>query len=274
MNWKNLFVPVRNMNAAEARDYMAKRPSDGYQLLDVRQPGEYEQSHLPGAQLIPLTELPGRLDELQKEKPVIVYCAVGGRSKAAAQLLSGQDFAEIYNLSGGIKAWEGGTAIGPLEAGLDFFTGSENYEDGASLAYAMEDGLQIFYRTMADQSQDDGQKKLYARLAGFEERHKSRLLMEYKARHNGAALKTTEIPGIMEGGRRVAEFLEQAKSLAQSSRAIVDLAMMLETQAMDLYSRMARKSSNPETGKFFLAMADEEKTHLAFLAEALDRMVS
>ncbi len=274
MNWKNLFVPVRNMTAAEARDYMAKRQSDGYQLLDVRQPGEYEQGHLPGALLIPLKELPARLEELQKEKPVIVYCAVGGRSKAAAQLLSGKDFAEIYNLSGGIKAWDGGTAVGPLEVGLDLLTGSEDYEDGASLAYAMEDGLQIFYRTMADQSQDDEQKQLYARLAGFEDRHKSRLLEEYKERHGGVALKIKEISGIMEGGRRVDEFLQRVKALTQSRQDIVELAMMLETQALDLYSRMARKSSNPAAGKFFLGMADEEKTHLAFLAEALDKMVA
>ena len=92
---------------------MAARSSEGYQLLDVRQPGEYEAEHLPGAKLIPLKQLADGLGGLEKDKPVLVYCAVGGRSRAAAQFLSGQGFNEVYNLSGGIKKWQGVKAGGP-----------------------------------------------------------------------------------------------------------------------------------------------------------------
>ncbi|MFA6282720.1 MAG: rhodanese-like domain-containing protein, partial [Desulfurivibrionaceae bacterium] len=95
MNWKNLFVPGEDFSVVQAREYMEKHGANAYQLLDVRQPKEYEAGHLAGAKLIPLKELPGRLGELEKEKPVIVYCAVGGRSKAAAQLLAGKDFASV-----------------------------------------------------------------------------------------------------------------------------------------------------------------------------------
>ena len=105
MNWKNLFGPGKELSAAQAREYMETRGAEAYQLLDVRQPREYEAGHLAGAILIPLKELPGRLAELEKEKPVIAYCAVGGRSKAAAQFLAGKDFASVYNMAGGIKAW-------------------------------------------------------------------------------------------------------------------------------------------------------------------------
>ncbi len=58
-------------------------------LLDVRQEWEYEERHLPGALWIPLSELPDRLDQVAHDKPVLVYCRSGGRSKAGAMLLEG-----------------------------------------------------------------------------------------------------------------------------------------------------------------------------------------
>jgi len=76
MNWKNLFVPGKDLSAAQAREYMEARGADAYQLLDVRQPKEYEEGHLAGAILIPLKELPERLGELEKENPVIVHILV------------------------------------------------------------------------------------------------------------------------------------------------------------------------------------------------------
>ena len=73
MRWKQFFTPVKSLDAGQAQEFMEARPGDSYTLLDVRQPGEYEGSHLPGATLIPLPELGDRLDEISPEKPVIVY---------------------------------------------------------------------------------------------------------------------------------------------------------------------------------------------------------
>jgi len=273
MNWKNLFSPGKELSAAQAREYMEARGAEAYQLLDVRQPKEYEAGHLAGAILIPLKELPGRLAELEKEKPVIVYCAVGGRSKAASQLLAGQDFADVYNMIGGIKAWQGDQAKGPEEAGLEFFTGLEEYEDGVSLAYAMENGLQEFYRLMAEGTQDGEERQLYLRLMGFEDKHQARLLAEYRQAHGPEAMPAKGMAGLMEGGGRVQDFLARADGHLHGKRDILELAMALETQALDLYSRMGQKSAQPEVRALFLRLADEEKAHLAYLAEALDKVL-
>ncbi|MBU3937510.1 MAG: sulfurtransferase [Proteobacteria bacterium] len=274
MNWKNLFVPGEDFSVAQAKEYMEGRSADAYQLLDVRQPKEYEQGHLAGAMLIPLKELPGRLGELEKEKPVIVYCAVGGRSKAAAQLLAGKDFASVYNMAGGIKAWQGHQASGPEEAGLEFFTGQEEYEDGVSLAYAMEDGLQEFYRSMAGRVQDAEQRQLYTRLMGFEDKHKARLLAEYRQAHGPEAMPEKGVAGLMEGGGRVEDFLARVDAHLHTKRDILELAMALETQAFDLYSRMGQKSEKSEARALFLRLADEEKMHLSYLADEMDKVLS
>ncbi|VAW33655.1 Rhodanese-like domain protein, partial [hydrothermal vent metagenome] len=144
MNWKNLFIPVDNISADKVREYVKNNAAGTYQLLDVRQPGEYKTGHLAGAVLIPLKELPARLTELDSAKPTFVYCAIGGRSRAAAQLLSGQGFSTVFNMSGGIKAWDGRRAAGPESDGMELFHPDMDFADAISLAYAMEDGLQAF----------------------------------------------------------------------------------------------------------------------------------
>jgi sulfur-carrier protein adenylyltransferase/sulfurtransferase len=73
-------------------------------ILDVRQPHEREISMLPGA-LIPLNELPSRIDELDPSREVVVYCKMGGRSAKAVELLRRSGFQRVKNLAGGINAW-------------------------------------------------------------------------------------------------------------------------------------------------------------------------
>lgn len=273
MNWKKLFVPGKNLTATEARDFMEGKVAEEYQLLDVRQPAEYENGHLAGAILIPLKELPDRLAELEKEKPLIVYCAIGGRSKMAAQFLSGSGFDKVYNVVGGIKAWQGGRATGSQEAGLELFTGEEEFVDGLSLAYAMEDGLKDFYKSLAGDTTDVDDRKLYTRLMGFEDKHKARLLAEFHHVHGHDALPTQGGHDIIEGGGRAEDLFAQVAGRLHGKHDILEFAMALEIQALDLYSRMARKARQEEVRALFLSLADEEKTHLALLADELDSVL-
>ena len=73
MRWKQFLTPVKNMDTEEARAYIDNNKEGTFTLLDVRQPGEYEKSRIPGAKLMPLPELTDRLGELDPEKPVIAY---------------------------------------------------------------------------------------------------------------------------------------------------------------------------------------------------------
>lgn len=73
MNWKSLFTPGANISPAEVSTFMSEHQADEYQLLDVRQPKEYEKGHIPGALLIPVKELFERKDELDKTKPTFIY---------------------------------------------------------------------------------------------------------------------------------------------------------------------------------------------------------
>lgn len=75
----------------------------GATLLDVRTDGEWSAGHLPGATLIPVQELPERIAEVPRDRPVVVYCQSGGRSAHAAEMLAAAGY-DVHDL-GGIGSW-------------------------------------------------------------------------------------------------------------------------------------------------------------------------
>ena len=85
-------------------DELARRKDAGAFVLDVRQPDEYEAGHVPGAVLVPLDQLEGRMTELPKDQPLLVICRSGARSAAAVQALAGAGY-DATNVAGGTLAW-------------------------------------------------------------------------------------------------------------------------------------------------------------------------
>jgi sulfur-carrier protein adenylyltransferase/sulfurtransferase len=78
---------------------------EDFQLIDVREPHEYEISNL-GGQLIPLSEIPNSIDKIDRTKKVIIHCRSGARSGQAVQWLEkNHGFTNLINLQGGILAW-------------------------------------------------------------------------------------------------------------------------------------------------------------------------
>jgi adenylyltransferase/sulfurtransferase len=76
-----------------------------FAIVDVREEFEYDIARIEGSKLIPLGELPERLNELQKDEEIILLCKSGTRSAHAAQLLRAAGFARAYSLEGGVDAW-------------------------------------------------------------------------------------------------------------------------------------------------------------------------
>jgi sulfur-carrier protein adenylyltransferase/sulfurtransferase len=74
-------------------------------VLDVREPEEWRICRIPGATLIPLGQLPSRIDELGREQDTVVMCRSGARSARAVEFLKQQGFTRVRNLTGGILGW-------------------------------------------------------------------------------------------------------------------------------------------------------------------------
>jgi rhodanese-related sulfurtransferase len=108
--WQKMGLPltagdVRDVEPFELHQMLQSDGEERPVVVDVREPWEYKQGHVPGSILIPLGQLSARLGELDPEKPVAVICASGSRSQSAAALLGQKGFKTVYNVSGGTSAW-------------------------------------------------------------------------------------------------------------------------------------------------------------------------
>ena len=101
-------LEVSVSEAAELRE-------QGYFVLDVREPEEWEAGHIPGATLIPLGELETRFTELPSDQPILVYCRSGNRSAVGRDFLLGQNFPAVTSMAGGMNQW--------ISAGYEVETG-------------------------------------------------------------------------------------------------------------------------------------------------------
>lgn len=98
-------MPIREITVEELAAALASGRTKA--LVDVREEAEHATASLPGSLLIPLGELPERLDELDelRDREVVVYCHHGVRSRSGAALLIAAGFRDVVSLRGGIDAW-------------------------------------------------------------------------------------------------------------------------------------------------------------------------
>jgi len=190
-------------------------------------------------------------------------------------MLAGKGFTRVYNLSGGIKAWEKATAIGPEDQGMALFTGKESPEDSIIVAYGLEEGLREFYLTMQERTTDTEASVLFAKLAEIEFLHQERLLVLYQTiTGKETTMETfadTTVSPALEGGMTTEEYLARFHPDLDSVTDILSLAMSIEAQALDLYQRAANQATDTQSQEALQQIANEERAHLQHLAELMDK---
>lgn len=189
-------------------------------------------------------------------------------------MLAGKGFGNVINMAGGIKGWRSETAVGPEDLGLSLFTGQESLEEVLVIAYSLEKGLFDFYISMTEIITDTKVRQLFKQLSTIEIKHQERVLAEYndlkKSHITREEFEQQPVATMMEGGLTTEEYLALYKPDLDSVRDVVSLAMGIEGQALDLYSRAADRTSNKEVKRSLLKIADEERTHLKQLGALLD----
>ena len=93
----------QNIDAAKAKELIDS--DKNLQIIDVREEYEFAEGYIPGAKLIPISQFTSRMSEIDINKPVLVYCAVGSRSASAAEVLAQSGYANVYNFANGISGW-------------------------------------------------------------------------------------------------------------------------------------------------------------------------
>ena len=144
-----------------------------------------------------------------------------------------------------------------------------------ALAYGMEMGLGVFYQNLIETAEDAELKALFGKLAEIEGYHKQRLfdlLTEIEPPGQSVEDYEAEIkPAILEGGFKLDDFMQKNADYLQTVSDVLSLAMMLETQGLDLYLRFADKSTDSGSQQVLFKLADEEKSHLEALGKLLEK---
>jgi rhodanese-related sulfurtransferase/rubrerythrin len=246
-------------------------------LVDVREPQEYEAGHLPGAQLIPLSQLLDRKNEIDSSNTTVMYCRMGNRSRSAAALMKGQGIENIYSMKGGITAWNGLVASGQYEAGFFLFEGGETQEEMVLIAWQLEDGTRLFYTQARDIIEDEEAKKIFDSLVNAEQKHKMTLLKTYNQitgkEISDEALQKESQNNIMEGGVSIKEAVTWLKDNNRTLQDMIEYSMQLETNSLDLYLKINREMKDEHTRNIFHSLIEDEKNHLSRIGKLLESTV-
>jgi rubrerythrin len=184
----------------------------------------------------------------------------------ASQMLAGKGFENVMNMAGGIKAWDNPVAMGPEEQGLALFDGTESPEDTLMIAYSLEAGLRDFYLSMTKKVQAVPVRDLFLKLSDIEIKHQDRLFDEYllvsgKNVDRESFDSEIAVPAV-EGGLTTDEYIAMFKPDLESPGDVISLAMSIEAQALDLYTRASEKGGDKQSKSVLQKIAQEERTHL------------
>lgn len=185
----------------------------------------------------------------------------------------GRGFTEVYSLAGGLRAWDGVKAAGPPQQGLFLVSGQETAAGLLAVAHGLECQLGEFYRHLAAQLADPGARELFEQLSRVEKKHMAQVrAMFEKADPSPQEQQALEGPGqgSLEGGFTPGHLLKAYPPASLDREQAISLAMMIETQAMDLYLRMAQARGG-QAQEALMELAQQEKDHLARLGRLMDQ---
>ncbi|MEG6506778.1 rhodanese-like domain-containing protein [Nitratidesulfovibrio sp. 1201_IL3209] len=299
-------VPIEPVSPQALRDYMAARPEGSYVLVDVRQPEEYRQEHIPGARLVPVGELASLLSTLDPAQDHVFYCRSGGRSAAAAVMAAesgvfaapspgtgdkggkgGTGGGRILSLTGGLNAWTGqAVADSPR---VQVFAGVRSMVELLRRALDMEKAAHLLYTRVRDAGPKPAVCALMDRLIGVELAH-AKVVYHHLAQRWDADAHADATRGplppfdelfaalegrVLEGGMAVADLDPWVRDAASGDCLdIAELALEVEMNAYDLYRTLADEARRGSglgglAERAFLDLATQEKTHARMIVDQI-----
>lgn len=258
---------VKEVRGEELQEMLGRGPGQPL-LVDVRQPQEYGVGHIPGSLLIPLGQLEFSLGELDRERPVVVYCRSGKRSMLGATILCRAGFPRVSSLAGGILGWEyellpgpPGPALAPGEV--------RSARDILRLALGKEEMIKLFYQQEGEKARDPELGALLQDLAAREKEHQETLYRRYRAWSEENRLPVEPLGRLLEGGPPGPGPGGGEGHTPQGSPGgrveLLERALQVEFEAYDFYKTSAEKMRDAGLRGLLLDLALEERAHASSL---------
>ncbi|BCS99010.1 sulfurtransferase [Desulfoluna limicola] len=266
---------VVDVTAESFKKYMNEHPDGEYLLVDVREPQEYEQAHIPGAQLLPLGQLESRLEALPRHRDIFFTCRSGARSRVAASMAA-EKMAEhrgLFNLDGGILGWQGHTVKDFPRVKLLVL--EEGVQQTLMAAMDLEKGAWNIYRYIQEQFSGTALSQTIEYLSLAEIGHAEALYDVWRQGEDNPPQFEDLFTGLkgelLEGGMSLTEAVLRLEStMIPVDLAVYELALDIEFTAYDLYRYAGETTDNPALKKLFFGIGEGEKKHMATIVGALN----
>jgi sulfur-carrier protein adenylyltransferase/sulfurtransferase len=260
------------------KHFMSATDEKNYVLVDVRQPGEYIQSHIPGAWHMPLSEFQSGIGSLPKDRDIIFYCHAGSRSRTAAMMAAEQKITrkKIYTLEGGISKWSG-TSLGNVPK-IELFDKSQSVFQMLKTTICLEKGAASFYLKIQEMNILVNGGDIFSQLSEAEISH-ARTLFELLKKHSDQPFQSFEkfyqglSDDIVEGGDTLNDLMKYIHNIQRYGCInLLDLALDVEFASYDLYKTLANlKSGQMDFAVILLDIAQAEKNHMKLIADSYKR---
>ncbi len=265
---------IIDISPQNLKEYIKNTSEKEFILIDVREPAEYEASHIPGALLIPLRQIETKILDLNPNKRLIFYCRSGKRSKVAANFVSdtGLSLNPVYNLSGGILAWEGRTLKDFPR--IKLFEASSDPTALLKKALELEKGAERFYMLCAENAELHEVHTFASKLASLERSHAKAIYKLLKELQPDIEIfdKLYESYSfdIIEGGLEIERAIELLlKQEGPACLNFAEMALDIEYSAYDIYKNLSQRTSTSQFIRISLELAEQEKIHARIVASML-----
>jgi rhodanese-related sulfurtransferase len=261
---------ISEIESEELRKFIAEKKEKDFTLVDVREEFEYNESHIPGAVWVKLSEVEKNPSLVPRSKEVVFYCRSGARSHAAARLfLESESSAQtdsIYNLKSGMLGWDG-AQIEEIPK-IDLFKGKKELDELIIRAMELEKGAFELYSAISEKYENLPYIDSINMLKKAETAHARTLFKRLGRPMEEFDSYFNSLSGdIMESGISTAQALKKIESLDKNiCIGLLEFLVLMEVMAYDLYKVMAEKEKNAQ--KTFLTIAQEEKAHMRTIASA------
>lgn len=242
-------------------------------LIDVRQPQEYREGHIPGALLVPLGQLEYGHPSFSKEQTMVTYCRSGKRSMTAAAILCKMGYSQVMGLEGGILQWPYEQVSGPPHRTL----AEEEVKLIRELflfALIKEIETWYFYHEFRSGLKNTAIKKLFQFLEDMEMRHMEAMYSRYSKESRNVDAEA-DIPSLLSLQRKFQKASSQIKgdwNEVDDETAVLENAVLREYQKYDFYKLSADNMKDESLRVLLYQLALEERAHASLLLQMIGQV--
>lgn len=270
------YSKIEGITSDELKKFIETHKEKDYVLIDVRQPAEYTEGHIPGAKLIPLPTLGHRISELPTDQDIVFYCRSGSRSMAGATFAedSIKSSHKIYNLTGGIMAYNGQTL--PDFPKVQIYSNTKNYAELLIQAMELEKGAWLYYSNIRDKFPSEPFASVFEQVATQETGHAKMIYQHLKKVKED--IETFEIlfdslkGNILESGEELSDMLSRINTIEGNlCMNIIEMSLTIEYSAYDLHRAIAEQIADTSIKETFLTLAQAEKAHMQTISGVIEK---